>query len=1008
MSNVLEILKRLANREAKRTEADIQADIRDLLLQASLDIDDEDLDIKLESQLGDRRRIDIEIGSVVIEVKKDLRKGKILADAIEQLSGYVEVRTQQTGQNYVGILSDGAEWRCFHLKPSKEFVEVSQYLVNANHPERLIDWLDGVLATKQGVIPTPEEINNKLGVKSSSYSIDHATLLSLYEENKSLPTVQMKRSLWAKLLTTALGSQFQNSDELFVEHTLLVNASEIIAHAVLGINVTDLDPAVILSGAQFETSGIYGVIESDFFDWVIEVEEGDIFVRSLARKISRFNWAEVSYDIMKVLYESIIDKEFRKQLGEYYTPDWLAEAIVKETIKDPINKRVLDPSCGSGTFLFHAVKNLLAQAEKKQLSIKQSLELLAKNVIGFDIHPVAVTLARVTYLLAIGRENLMNPERGKINIPIYLADSMQWRQKQQDLWSKDHVVIETDIEKQLFTSELKFPHELLQNSHTFDDLIKELADKASQKTQDKSISSLKGIFHRLAIPEKFHETIISTFAVMCELHESGRDHIWGYYVRNLVRPAWLALPQNRVDILIGNPPWLSYRHMPTDMQESFKEMSEERSLWHGAKNATHQDLSALFVAKSVESYLDDGGNFAFVMPNSVIDRKYFEGFRAGNYSTGEVTTYVQFKKSWDLRRLRPHIFPRGSSVIFGIRSQKAAKMPLVAEYWSGTIKEKASKSPWSTIKKSLTFTKEAIKIGLDSGISPYHSCFSQGATIVPRVLLVVEEKALSPLGLAYGNKSVKSKRSAYEKKPWINIPDLEGTIESEFIKLLYTGASILPFRCQAPELAIIPWNGKLLMDGESDLIDMYPSLCKWWRKAEEIWNKNRSNEQLNLIDRIDFQKGLSQQFPAPKERIVYAKSGMHICSARLSDRQAIIDSKLYWAAAESKEESYYLCAILNAETTTLRTRPLMSYGKDERDICKHVWQLPIPKFDVNSDLHLQLSKLGKELEIEVAQLELRDVYFANIRQDIRKYIRSSQRGKELEALVEELLTKGFS
>ncbi|MFN5854419.1 MAG: N-6 DNA methylase [Pseudanabaenaceae cyanobacterium] len=1009
MPNIVEIVKKLADREAKRTEADIQAGIRDLLLQASLDLDDEDLDVMLESQLGDRRRIDIEIGSVVIEVKKDLRKGKVLADAMEQLSGYVKVRTQQTGQNYIGILSDGLEWRCFHLKPSKEFVEVSKHLINATSPDadKLIVWLDGVLATKQGVIPTPEEINNKLGVASSSYAINHATLLSLYEQNKHLPTVQMKRLLWAKLLTTALGSQFKDSDELFVEHTLLVNVSEIIAHAVLGLNVNDLSPASLLSGSQFETSGIYGVVESDFFDWVIEVDEGDIFIKSLAHQISRFNWGEVSYDIMKVLYESIIDQELRKQLGEYYTPDWLAEVIVAKTIKDPLNQRVLDPSCGSGTFLFHAVRNLLKKAEQEQLSISESLAILAKNVIGFDIHPVAVTLARVTYLLAIGRDNLMNPARGEINIPVYLADSMQWRQKQYDLWSRDQVIIETDNEGQLFTSELRFPHELLQNSHNFDELVKELADKATQKTQGKAKPSLTGVFRRLAIPEKFHETLINTFSVMCELHESGRDHIWGYYVRNLVRPAWLGLPQNRVDILIGNPPWLSYRNMPKDMQDSFKEMSEERSLWHGAKNATHQDLSALFVAKSIETYLNDGGKFAFVMPNSVTDREYFGGFRNGDYTNQKTTTYIKFKPSWDLRRLRPHFFPRGASVIFGKRSRYPSKMPLTAAYWTGKIDE--PKSSWSVIKKSLKFTKEKIKIGSDTEISPYHSQFSQGAIIVPRVLLCVEEKVSSPLGLASGRKLVKSKRSANEKKPWKDLPTLEGAIESEFIKPVYTGASILPFRCQEPELAVIPWNGKVLMDGESELIDMYPGLCDWWRNAEEIWMSNKSiSTRLSLIEQIDYMGKLTQQFPIPKERVLYATSGMHICATRLSSRQAIIDSNLYWATTESSEESYYLCAILNAEITTLETRPFMSYGKDERHVCKHVWQLKIPKFSAKSKLHLEISKIGKALEKEVAQLKLRDVYFANIRQDIRKHIRNLPEGKELEKLVEELLLKGLS
>ena len=1004
MSNIIEILKKLADRESRRTEADIQAGIRDLLLQASLDLDDEDIDVKLESQLGDRRRIDIEIGSVVIEVKKDLRKGKVLIDAIKQLSGYVEVRTQQTGQNYIGILSDGLEWRCFHLKPSKEFVEVSKHLINPNSPdaEKLIAWLDGVLATKQGIIPTPEEINNKLGVESSSYAINHATLLSLYEENKYLPTVQMKRLLWAKLLTTALGSQFKDSDELFVEHTLLVNVSEIIAHAVLGLNVNDLSPASLLSGSQFENSGIYGVVESDFFDWVIEVNEGDIFIRSLARKISRFNWGEVSYDIMKVLYESIIDQELRKQLGEYYTPDWLAEVIVEKTITDPLNKRVLDPSCGSGTFLFHAVKNLLRKAEQENLSISESLTILAKNIIGFDIHPVAVTLARVTYLLAIGRDNLINPARGEINIPVYLADSMQWRQKEYDLWSRDQVIIETDSEGKLFTSELRFPHELLQNSHTFDELVKELADKATQKTEGKPIPSLTGVFRRLAIPEKFHETIKGTFSVMCELYESGRDHIWGYYVRNLVRPAWLGLPQNRVDILIGNPPWLSYRFMPKEMQNSFREMSIERSLWHGANNATQQDLSALFVVKSIETYLNDGGIFAFVMPNSVVDREYFEGFRKGIYSTGRVTTNVDFLNSWNLKEIRPHIFPRGSSVIFGARSSKSKEMPKSSIRWYGTIKN--PKSRWDEIQQIIK--QESQNLAPDSNvISHYSSRFYNGATLVPRVLLVVEEKQSSPLGIVSGRRFVKSKRSAYEKKPWINIPDLEGTIESEFIRPFYSGQSIIPFRPLEPELAVIPWNGKVLMDGESELIDMYSGLSSWWQAAGKYWMENRSSDRLSFLEQVNYRNKLSQQFPIVSERVVYASSGMHICAARILNRQAVIDNSLYWCTTENKGESYYLCSILNAEVITLKTRPLMAYGKDERHIHKHVWKLNISKFNPQDQLHIEISKIGQALEKEVSRLELRDVYFANIRQDIRKHIRNSSQGKELEKLVAELLLK---
>lgn len=127
--------------------------------------------------------------------------------------------------------------------------------------------------------------------------------------------------------------------------------------------------------------------------------------------------------------------------------------------------------------------------------------------------------------------------------------------------------------------------------------------------------------------------IRGTFEAMCRLHDEGRDHIWSYYLRNLARPVWLATNENRVDVLIGNPPWLSYRHMPRDMQSRFRELSRDRGLWHGREFATNQDLSALFVTRAVQQYLRDDGAFAFVLPNSVLDRAYFAGFRGDGTRT---------------------------------------------------------------------------------------------------------------------------------------------------------------------------------------------------------------------------------------------------------------------------------------------------------------------------------------------------------------------------------------
>ncbi len=132
---------------------------------------------------------------------------------------------------------------------------------------------------------------------------------------------------------------------------------------------------------------------------------------------------------------------------------------------------------------------------------------------------------------------------------------------------------------------------------------------------------------------------------------------------------------------------------------------------------------------------------------------------------------------------------------------------------------------------------------------------------------------------------------------------------------------------------------------------------------------------------------------------------MHLVAARLNNRRAVIDHKLYWATAASTSEAQYLCAILNAATFTELVRPFMSYGKDERDFDKHIWQLPVPLFDPNNDLHIRLSTRGAELEASISKITI-DArrHFPAVRRDIREFIAESEAGRDVEELVEELLS----
>ena len=280
-----ELLARLINRNEPRTEAMIQSDVRQFILTDPFQLSEGQIEcVIMESPVGDRRRIDVEVGSTVIEVKKDLRVSSVLNDAVLQLSGYVETRQNQTGRRYVGVLTDGAEWHCYHLLGS-ELREASALLLEATRSplDNLTVWLEGVLATARNVTPNSTEIDARLGAASSAYALDKASLLALYERHCDQPTVKLKRTLWSRLLTSALGTHFEDDDGLFIEHTLLVNSAEIIAHALLGLNPDVLDPASLLLGTKFDESGIHGVVEQDFFDWTLEVDGGTAFIRALAK-----------------------------------------------------------------------------------------------------------------------------------------------------------------------------------------------------------------------------------------------------------------------------------------------------------------------------------------------------------------------------------------------------------------------------------------------------------------------------------------------------------------------------------------------------------------------------------------------------------------------------------------------------------------------------------------------------------------------------------------------------
>jgi hypothetical protein len=157
------------------------------------------------------------------------------------------------------------------------------------------------------------------------------------------PEARLKRQLWDRLLSTVYGTEV-GDDGLFLQHTYLTIVAKTIAVRVLDLPAVDAE--AILSGQALAEAGIHGAVESDFFDWVLLHEQGREVVLRTARQTARFRLHDVQADVLKALYESLIDPAQRHDLGEYYTPDWLAAKLLARAVPEPLTQRVLDPSYG--------------------------------------------------------------------------------------------------------------------------------------------------------------------------------------------------------------------------------------------------------------------------------------------------------------------------------------------------------------------------------------------------------------------------------------------------------------------------------------------------------------------------------------------------------------------------------------------------------------------------------------------------------------------------------------
>jgi hypothetical protein len=196
---------------------------------------------------------------------------------------------------------------------------------------------------------------------------------------------------------------------------------------------------------RMASGGWFGVDKVDWFNGGLfaDAEALDLTKPEIDTldAVSRLNWSLIEPAIFGTLFERGLDPNKRTQLGAHYTDRLSIERLVEPVVMTPLRRdfdaavadverlldkgtrnlnrakgihqaflerlravRVLDPACGSGNFLYVALRKMkdlereaiLWGSERFNIPLELFVQVGPQNVLGLELNPYAAELARVT------------------------------------------------------------------------------------------------------------------------------------------------------------------------------------------------------------------------------------------------------------------------------------------------------------------------------------------------------------------------------------------------------------------------------------------------------------------------------------------------------------------------------------------------------------------------------------------------------------------------------------
>ena len=343
-------------------------------------------------------------------------------------------------------------------------------------------------------------------------------------------------------------NQGPSSGPLFIHQTYLAMLARFVARRFVAPRqpaIGDEELFEVINVDYFSRRGIGNFGEGDIFSWLPleprwELGLDDLVletVRGLADALAQFDFTDASPGILDALY------------GET-APRWLAEYVVEEELglADDTGPSMLDPACGTGAFLCAAIGAMQRSVARRDGGPMDVLFDAPQRYQGMDSDPLAVTLARLNYLLALG--NLVQQEHPEFLLPVYLADASDGP----NLSEGGQVITLSTT-----AGDFPLPEPFIRDPMMLDWVLGRLTNymdgaqlRLHAQPEEVAVQEVLNAYYnyltagkpRTPVPDaltpKDADVVLETARSLVHLHIRGEGTLWLHLVQNLAAPAIFA------------------------------------------------------------------------------------------------------------------------------------------------------------------------------------------------------------------------------------------------------------------------------------------------------------------------------------------------------------------------------------------------------------------------------------------------------------------------------------